>query len=359
MDRFRRARTVFVTLLAIGVLGVPAWTALAGATHAAVDPATGFMVDSETGNPFGGGQVHDYFPSTLTATGTTSDLTIVGSGWTFKFAKTGGWIAGTNFDGGSTFLVQRNGSSCSSSDWTYDVYQPPVVANGIVTTFAVDFWRNRCGAFSTAAMFGSIRIGSTVPVAMVHTTSSLEFPDTYEDAIAPDQSVLVQNVGETFVTVDAAVLSGPHAGDYSIVDGCAPVILDPGQECTIAVTFDPKNTTQRTASITVPTSGYGPDRVVDLAGYGLSPILRTNSALVIDGLPDAFTDGEHWYDPTVMTATGSSDSLRFLTQDWDARFQSPDGLPLGPGLTTTSASRARAASQAFGWRGADAPARIP
>ncbi len=72
---------------------------------------------------------------------------------------------------------------------------------------------------------------------------------------------------------------------------------------------------------------------MDVTGYALSPILRTSSALVIDGLPDAFTDGEHWYDPTSMTATGDSDSLQFATQDWVARFESPEnGVPLAPGL---------------------------
>ncbi len=99
---------------------------------------------------------------------------------------------GTTVDGGSTFVVQRNGSSCNSSDWSYEVSELPVVADGVVTAFAVDFWRNRCGSFSAAALFGSIRIGSTVPIAMVHTTSSITFPDTYEDTIAPDETSLFE-----------------------------------------------------------------------------------------------------------------------------------------------------------------------
>jgi hypothetical protein len=312
------------TGLAVGAVG-------AATVLAADPPYTGFMVDSETGNPFGGGQLHDHFPSTPTATGTSSDLTVSGGGWTFEFQRTGGLGVGSYADGVAIFRLGRNGTFCSSNDWTFEVLEAPVSVDGVITQFAVDFWRNRCGSATGHAIFGSIRIGSSTPIEMLHVTSALDFPDTFEGEIAPDQIVQVFNAGDTTIDVEPLVRSGPNGVDFPTTDGCGPVALDPGQECSIAVGFAPSGTTQRSATVTIPASAYGPDRQVDLTGYGLSTILKTPSALVIDGQPGAFTDGDHWFDPVSMTATGNDHDVTIKALEWEARFRTADGAAFEPG----------------------------
>ena len=143
-------------------------------------PYTGFMIDSETGNPFGGGSYHDHFPSTFTGARTQNEFTLTGSGWSFYFGPFAPLAEREYVDGQIQFRVNRSGQSCSSADWKLRVLESPVIVDGIVTRFAVDFWRNRCGISDPgAAMYGTLRIGSSISPSLLHVTSRLDFPDTF------------------------------------------------------------------------------------------------------------------------------------------------------------------------------------
>ena len=325
----RRSGVLAATLL---LLVLSWYSAIVPPVAAADPPYTGFLIDSETGNRFGGGQLHDHFPESLTATGTTSDVAIAGSGWTFDFRQASPLTVGTYYGGGSIFRVRLNGTFCSSFDWTYQIFEAPVAVDGVITQFAADFWRPSCGLGDPgAAIVGSIRVGSSIPPAMLHVTSRLDFPDTYAGEVAVDKVISVQNAGETTIDVQPIVASGTESADFPIDDGCGTVSLDPGQSCTITVGFAPTDTTQRSAIGTLTSTAYGPARAIDLTGYGLSPLLKTPNALVIDGQPGVFTNGEHWYDPTAMTVSGVEGALHVDVEEWDLDFETGDGQPLAVG----------------------------
>ena len=292
-------------------------------------PDTGFMIDSETGNPFGGGSYHDHFPSTFTGAGTQNEFTLTGSGWSFYFGPFAPLAEREYVDGQIQFRVNRSGQSCSSADWKLRVLESPVIVDGIVTRFAVDFWRNRCGISDPgAAMYGTLRIGSSISPSLLHVTSRLDFPDTFAGESAQTQTITVENIGESTIDAQPVVAGGPQVTEFPLDDGCGLVSLDPGQQCTITVGFDPSTSTSRNAALTLTSTAYGPARTIDLEGYGLSQLLKTPSALVIDGRPGSFGGGDQFHDPVEMTATGAFQDVTVNAAGWNIRFQAADEGPL-------------------------------
>lgn len=324
-----RATRVALTLLATSALfGMAIAVTLAPAVAAADPPFTGFIVDSEVGNPVGDGMLHDRLPSTLTATGTTNHVTIVGSGWTFEIEKSSPFTVGQHFLPNSMFHVDDGEDSCVTPNPAITVLEAPVVVDGVITKFAADFARSRCTGTSGPALYVSIRIDSLIPPNILHVTSRLDFPDTYAGEIAATQTITVRNVGETTVDAQPVVASGPHPADFPVTDGCGVVSLDPGQSCTITVGFEPSTTASRTAALTLTSTAFGPARVIDLEGYGLSQLIKTPSALVLDGRPGSFASSDRYLDPVDMTASGDFQDVRIEAAEWNITFVAPDEGPL-------------------------------
>ena len=325
----RRSCTLFMAAIVVGLM-LPV-AAFAPPVRAADPPYTGFIIDSETGNPFGGGSAHDHYPSTFTGAGTPTNFLLSGPEWSFHFVDSSPLTEREYFDGVLQFSVLRNGLSCSSSDWTLRVWEAPQIVDGSVTRFAADFWRNRCGAGDTrAAMYGTLRIGSSIPPSILHVTSRLDFPDTFAGESASTQTITVENLGEATIDAQPVVASGPHLTDFPVDDGCGVVSLDPGQQCTITVGFDPSTSTSRNAALTLTSTAYGPARTIDLEGYGLSQLIKTPSALVIDTRPGGFGGswGDQYLDPVEMTATGDYQDVTLNAAEWRITFQAADEGPL-------------------------------
>jgi hypothetical protein len=86
---------------------------------------------------------------------------------------------------------------------------------------------------------------------------SLTFEARDVGSRSASQSVFVRNPGPGNMTVDAPRLSGEHAGDFSLLNGCPdpPSVLgEPGtggSECSIAVIFSPQGEGPRRATLTV------------------------------------------------------------------------------------------------------------
>jgi hypothetical protein len=172
-----RADRTAAPILAFGFAAL-----LCSATAASAD-STVLFLDSQPGDFLGGGQTHTFTPSdgTFTATVRSSGIEVQFTGtagptfhsWNLLFGPTeGGGLAPGAFDDarrwgfGETpihpgLAISGDGVGCSSVTGRFVVYELLVNASGSVLRFAADFEQHCSGP---AAMFGSIRFNSDVPI---------------------------------------------------------------------------------------------------------------------------------------------------------------------------------------------------
>lgn len=94
---------------------------------------------------------------------------------------------------------------------------------------------------------------------------------------AQEKLVTLRNGGGARIELDGLVIGGEHPAEFSLGAGCdsGTIALDPGESCTIPVTFTPAGTGARSAHIqaTEVTGGTSRTRIVRLAGTGVEPVL--------------------------------------------------------------------------------------
>lgn len=119
------------------------------------------------------------------------------------------------------------------------------------------------------------------------TPSSLTFagqnPGT--PASAP-QTVTLQNTGNGPLTISGISITGANVADFAETDNCPKgpsATLGPGSACAIAVTFAPKATGQRSATLSVADNAVPSPQVVSLSGLGTAPGAQLNVSTVSFG----------------------------------------------------------------------------
>ncbi len=94
-------------------------------------------------------------------------------------------------------------------------------------------------------------------------SAPLYFGAVLEGSTSPAQMVSVTNSGGSQVTI----MSVAASGDFGATNGCmAP--LNPGQGCTVSVTFTPTATGTRTGTLTIMYNAAGSPQVLSLSGIG-------------------------------------------------------------------------------------------
>jgi hypothetical protein len=133
---------------------------------------------------------------------------------------------------------------------------------------------------------GSIFIGDAVATGQVGevnvTTGMLSFPGQPTSTTSGALTVTVTDTASMPVGASGAVIAGTDMGDFAIVTGvsggscntASGFTLNPGQSCTILVTFTPGATGTRTAQINLTTQSeiYGGTlQQIQLSGNGAAP----------------------------------------------------------------------------------------
>jgi len=101
------------------------------------------------------------------------------------------------------------------------------------------------------------------------TPTSLGFGDVIVGN-SKELSVTVSNSGNANLTVNSVATSGANAGEFSLFNGCT--IVEPGNSCTVTVTFTPTTAGSKTATLSIKSDD--PDEAtvdVSLAGNAKSP----------------------------------------------------------------------------------------
>jgi len=204
-------------------------------------------------------------------------------------------------------------------------------------TFQADGW-----------ILGEIRINVPSNGAVVGPRNML-WPGREIDAEPLLASVAVWNPGSQPVRFGRATVSGPNAGDDTIVsDGCKGRTLAARRMCHIKLRFEPLAVGQSTATLVVPETGDGaPTHRVSLEGF----VRATNTEFTLRSDPGEYIgQGESWdfvptnaaYSPQIYTDHllqvdfgGGGDG-----SNWVATFAVPHGQTFAPGATYQTAAGA-------------------
>ena len=109
----------------------------------------------------------------------------------------------------------------------------------------------------------------TSPVTAVSfTPEAMTFAARAVNTTSGSQAVVVQNTGNTSVTIGSVAVTGAHAADFGVTNGC-PTSLAAGSACSVGVRFTPKASGTRTASLGIATSARS--ATISLTGTGVAP----------------------------------------------------------------------------------------
>jgi len=125
---------------------------------------------------------------------------------------------------------------------------------GLLTVFD-----NGGGSPQTVSMTGTATVLSIVP-------SSLNFGTQKVHTSSAPQTVTVTNTGSMSVHFSGITVTGRNASDFSEVNACGS--LAAGTSCQISVTFTPRATGARSATISISDNGGGSPQKVTLNGTG-------------------------------------------------------------------------------------------
>lgn len=100
-------------------------------------------------------------------------------------------------------------------------------------------WSNHCARCMIAG----------TPVAAVHSSGSLNFPSVVVGNSGPSRTLTVTNTGTAPLFIADLNVTGDD-GDFSLyADTCTDSTLDPGQSCTVTVSFEPTEKGPRHATL--------------------------------------------------------------------------------------------------------------
>jgi Cep192 domain 4/Purple acid Phosphatase, N-terminal domain/Calcineurin-like phosphoesterase len=192
----------------------------------------------------------------------TSTLTNSGSS---SVTITGVTITGSN-PGDFTFVAPSSGADCRTVG--------TVAANG-TCSIALTFTPAATGARAATVSVADSAAGSPHTLAVTGTgtsttsttvslsPTSLSFSRTRVGSTSSSKSVTLKNTGTSVLNISSIATSG----DFSQTNTCGSS-RNPGQSCTIRVTFSPTASGTRTGSLTVTDNASNSPQSVSLSGTG-------------------------------------------------------------------------------------------
>ena len=110
------------------------------------------------------------------------------------------------------------------------------------------------------------------PIALLSATS-LSFGSLSLGQISSALTLTITSNGGQALSLNTVAITGQNAGDFAITgDTChAPTVLQPGNSCSVLVSFTPSATGSRTAAVTITSNASPPTESAQLSGVGLTP----------------------------------------------------------------------------------------
>ncbi len=110
------------------------------------------------------------------------------------------------------------------------------------------------------------------PIALLSSTS-LSFGSLSVGQTSSAQTLTITSNGGQALSLNTIAITGQNAGDFVITgDTChAPTVLQPGNSCSVLVSFTPSAAGSRTAAVTITSNASPPTESAQLNGMGLTP----------------------------------------------------------------------------------------
>jgi len=109
-----------------------------------------------------------------------------------------------------------------------------------------------------------------VPVAGVRPTE-VDFGHQVAQAVGPPRPVSLTNTGGGRLQVQRVDITGEHAGDFAVDNGCTSAPLERGETCDLILRFTPRGGGTRSAQVLLSSNADGPPQRIALAGIGDTP----------------------------------------------------------------------------------------
>ncbi len=261
------------------------------AVSAAPAPATVFVVDAEPGVPLlqndvavigGVGAIVEagvLYGETLSvqAHDTTTDVRwfiqvhSVEEGAPATGSWVGMWQSGTFGQTTSLSLYGGpNSQACERSASLFKIHELEAAPDGRVTVLALSYTWFCDGA--VPAVYGEVRINSTVPVAALRADRTrVAFDPAGVGSPAADQTVSLDNPGDVDQAVSGRLTGLDADAFYIVADNCSGTPLDMGSSCQVTIRFTPLRPGPARAILEIADSTERGVRTVVLEGTTTTP----------------------------------------------------------------------------------------
>ncbi len=112
--------------------------------------------------------------------------------------------------------------------------------------------------------------GTVIAPVLTLSPTSLNFGNQAVNTASAPQTVTVSNTGAATMTINGISMGGTNPGQFLQTNNCGPfpATLAAGANCTVSVTFVPKSTGTKSATLTVSVASPATSRSVTLSGTG-------------------------------------------------------------------------------------------
>jgi YVTN family beta-propeller protein len=149
----------------------------------------------------------------------------------------------------------------------------------------------------------SIILSGTAPGSQASLSAvNLNFGNQLTNTTSTAQTETITSSGATNLVISTVMIGGTNSGDFSKgVDTCTGATIQPGNTCTVSVTFTPSATGIRSALLTVTDNSPNNPQLIMLSGTGTAPAVSLSTpTLGFGNQPETTTSA-----PLVETVTNS------------------------------------------------------
>ncbi|RXH57177.1 choice-of-anchor D domain-containing protein [Granulicella sibirica] len=245
-------------------------------------------------------------------------------------ASISGFAGGYTLDAGSTCPAAPNtlpsGASCTIA---VSLNATTAGANPGTITIQDD-------APGAGSLTFSLRATSVMPVELQ--PSALNFRAQFLGTTSAPLLETVYNQQSVPLHIASATISGPNGGDFAVTSNCpvAPSAVPETARCTLGVTFTPRETGTRTATLTIVDDAMGSPRTVALSGPGSAPVLMSPASITNFAAPVGTTSP---YRTVTVRNANPSVPLTITGMQFNGDFvQTGTTCPMAPATLAGSAS---------------------
>jgi hypothetical protein len=167
----------------------------------------------------------------------------------------------------------------TSGDFSQSNSCPATLNPGISCAIQVTFTPTAVGARNGALNISSNSVPAPRAIALSGTgvqpvisasPGVINFGDQSINTSAPDQTIVVTNIGTATLHVSSTVMSG--SPDLNVILNNCTVAVSPGGSCTIEIGFTPRSVGAASATLSIGSDAPNSPKTVALSGNGIDPV---------------------------------------------------------------------------------------